>query len=173
MYNLIHSSGVAQVARPLAAITGAVVGFLEPTLPFIFVCTLAILADCYTAWQLSRRVKRKHPGANDGKFKSSYAARVFITLIKVYVLIILAYLIEAHIFRGLPIPLSNIAAGAVCFWQLWSILENESSCNDAKWAKLAQRILIDKTERHFDVDLSLLKEEDKEGQGKEARDGKA
>lgn len=39
------------------------------------------------------------------------------------------------------------------------MLENESSCNDAKWAKIAQRIMVDKTERHFDIDLHELKEE--------------
>lgn len=137
---------------------GALVALLQPTLPFIVICTIAILCDCYTAWSLSRRVKKKYPGSNDGKFKSNYAGRVFVTLIKVYALTVLAFLIETYIFEGLPVKLANIVAGAVCFWQVWSMLENESSCNDAKWAKIAQRILVDKTERHFDVDLSELKE---------------
>lgn len=138
---------------------GAVCAFLKPTVPFILICTLAILCDCYTAWDLSRRVKKKYPGVNDGKFKSNYAGRVFITLIKVYALTILAFLIENFIFEGLPVKLANIVAGAVCFWQVWSMLENESSCNDAKWAKIAQRIMVDKTERHFDIDLSELKDD--------------
>lgn len=137
---------------------GAVIALLQPTFPFIVICTVAILCDCYTAWSLSRRVKKKYPGANDGKFKSNYAGRVFITLIKVYALTVLAFLIETYIFEGLPVKLANIVAGAVCFWQVWSMLENESSCNDAKWAKIAQRILVDKTERHFEIDLSELKE---------------
>lgn len=136
---------------------GAIFAIVEPTVPFIVVCTFAIFADCYTAWALSRRVLRRHPGVNDGKFKSNYAGRIFITLLKVYVLIVLAFLIETYIFEGLPIKLSNIVAGAICFWQVWSILENESSCNDARWAEIAQRILIDKTERHFDVKLGELR----------------
>lgn len=136
---------------------GALFALLQPTLPFIVICTIAILCDCYTAWSLSRRVKKKYPGANDGKFKSNYAGRVFVTLIKVYALTVLAFLIETYIFEGLPVKLANIVAGAVCFWQVWSMLENESSCNDAKWAKIAQRILVDKTERHFEIDLSELK----------------
>jgi len=37
------------------------------------------------------------------------------------------------------------------------MLENESSCNDARWADVAQRIMVDKTERHFDIDLHELK----------------
>ena len=143
---------------------GALIALLQPTVPFIIICTIAILFDCYTAWSLSRRVKRKYPGANDGKFKSRYAGRVFVTLIKVYALTILAYLVQTFILEGLPIKLANIVAAAVCFWQFWSMLENESSCNDAKWAKIAQRILVDKTERHFDIDLSELKENKEDGE---------
>ena len=143
---------------------GALVALLQPTVPFIIICTIAILFDCYTAWSLSRRVKRKYPGTNDGKFKSRYAGRVFVTLIKVYALTILAYLVQTFILEGLPIKLANIVAAAVCFWQVWSMLENESSCNDAKWAKIAQRILVDKTERHFDIDLSELKENKEDGE---------
>ena len=142
--------------RPLFSLIGGVVALLHPTIPFILLCTLMVFGDVYTAWSLSRRVKRKFPNATDGKFKSIYFGRVFMTLIKIYVLIILAFLIETYIFEGLHIRLANITAGAVCFWQTWSILENESSCSDEKWAKILQKILVDKTERHFDVDLSEL-----------------
>lgn len=148
---------IAISGKYIVGMIGAVCAFLEPTVPFILICTLAVLCDCYTAWALSRRVKNKYPGANDGKFKSNYAGRVFLTLLKVYALTVLAFLIENFIFEGLPVKLANIVAGAVCFWQIWSMLENESSCNEAKWAKIAQRILVDKTERHFDIDLSELK----------------
>lgn len=154
---------ITHCAKYCISTMGAIVALLQPTVPFIVICTIAIVCDCYTAWSLSRRVKKKHPGANDGKFKSKYAGRVFLTLIKVYTLTILAFLIETYIFEGLPVKLANIVAGAVCFWQVWSMLENESSCNDAKWAKIAQRILVDKTERHFEIDLSELKESRQDG----------
>ena len=149
---LMNSTG-----RPLFSIMGGAIALLHPTFPFIVVCTLMVLADVYTAWSLSRRVKRKFPNANDGKFKSVYFGRVFMTLIKIYVLIILSFLMERYIFEGLQIKLVNFTAGAVCFWQLWSMLENESSCSDEKWAKVLQKVLVDKTARHFDVDLSDLK----------------
>lgn len=165
MYEFIKSTFTV-CGKYITTILGAICAFLEPTVPFILICTFAILCDCYTAWSLSRRVKKTYPGANDGKFKSNYAGRVFITLLKVYPLIVLAYLIETYIFEGLPVKLTNIVAGAVCFWQVWSILENESSCNNARWAKIAQRILVDKTERHFDIDLHELKEKGgNDGQG--------
>jgi uncharacterized membrane protein YbaN (DUF454 family) len=158
MYKVVKQA-IIPTGKYLIGVLGAVLAFLEPTVPFILICTFAVLCDCYTAWALSRRVKKKYPGANDGKFKSNYAGRVFMTLLKTYALIALAFLIENFIFEGLPVKLSNIIAGAVCFWQIWSMLENESSCNDARWAKIAQRILIDKTERHFDIDLHELKEQ--------------
>ena len=150
------------VGKHIMGVMGACVAMIRPTFPFILVCTLAVLADCYTAWSLSRRVKKRFPGANDGKFKSNYAGRVFITLIKVYSLTILVHLIDAMVFPEIALHLPQVVAGAVCFWQIWSMLENESSCNDAKWAKIAQRIMVDKTERHFDIDLHELKEEQPE-----------
>ncbi len=144
---------------------GAIFAFFEPTLPFILICTLAVFMDCYTAWALSRRVKKKYPEQNDGKFKSEKFANVFKTLLKIYMLIILAFLMEKFIFEGVEIKLANIVAGAVCFWQIWSMLENESSCNDARWAKIAQRILIDKTEKHFNISLNELKDKEEQDNG--------
>ena len=157
MTSNIHSI-LSLVGKHIMGVMGACVAMIRPTFPFILVCTLAVLADCYTAWSLSRRVKKRFPGANDGKFKSNYAGRVFITLIKVYSLTILVHLIDAMVFPEIALHLPQVVAGAVCFWQIWSMLENESSCNDAKWAKIAQRIMVDKTERHFDIDLHELKE---------------
>lgn len=161
MTSNIHSI-LSLVGKHVMGVMGACVAMIRPTFPFILVCTLAVLADCYTAWSLSRRVKKRFPGANDGKFKSNYAGRVFITLIKVYSLTILVHLIDAMVFPEIALHLPQVVAGAVCFWQIWSMLENESSCNDAKWAKIAQRIMVDKTERHFDIDLHELKEEQPE-----------
>ena len=161
MTSNIHSI-LSLVGKHIMGVMGACVAMIRPTYPFILVCTLAVLADCYTAWSLSRRVKKRFPGANDGKFKSNYAGRVFITLIKVYSLTILVHLIDAMVFPEIAFHLPQVVAGAVCFWQIWSMLENESSCNDAKWAKIAQRIMVDKTERHFEIDLHELKEEQPE-----------
>ena len=140
------------------AMLGAAWAFLQPMFPFAIICVLLILADCYSAWELSKRVKAKFPEQATGKFKSQEMGKVFVTMIKVFAAIILAALVESIIFEQADIKLPNIVAGAVCFWQVWSILENESSCNNAKWAKVCQKIMIDKTERHFDIDLSDLKD---------------
>lgn len=155
---LIQSQGEL-LLRYVATAVGGVIALLNPTVPFILVSTIAVLLDCYTAWELSKRVHKQHPEKNDGKFKSSYAGKVFKTLIEVYVAVIFAYLVDSIIFPGWGLYLPNVVAGAVCFWQAWSMLENKSSCNDAKWARVLQRVMVDKTERHFNIDLSMLKDE--------------
>jgi hypothetical protein len=58
--------------------------------------------------------------------------------------------------------LSYIATGVICAVQLLSIAENKSSCRtplDKGWNywKIMAKVLVDKTERHFDVDLGDLK----------------
>lgn len=151
---------ISDTLRWLFAALGAALAILEPTLPYIFICTMMILADCYTAWSLSRRARKAHPEkvSPDGKkFKSHHFGAVILTILKAWTLIVMSFLIQRHITDGMPVDLTKVAAGVICFWQLWSILENESSCNGAKWARTLQRILVDKTARHFDIDLSEIK----------------
>lgn len=157
------------ILRLLFSLLGAIFAMLQPTLPYMLICTMVIFADCYTAWQLDKRVKAKYgkqAPKESGKFRSSNAGRVIHTLIEVYVLIILAFFINLYITSGLGVDMTKVASGAVIFWQFWSILENKSSCNDAAWARVAQKVLVDKTERHLGVDLSLLKKEDKDNEDK-------
>lgn len=159
-------NNVSEPLRWIFTAFGALLAMLEPTLPYLIICTLMIFADCYTAWSLSKRAKKLHPDkiSEDGaKFKSHNYGKVIMTLIKAYALIVMAYLIQQHITNGLPVNMTKVAAGAICFWQLWSILENESSSNGSKWAKVMQKVLVDKTSRHFDIDLNELNKESNEG----------
>lgn len=154
---------ISDILRGIFTALGALLAMLEPTLPYILICTLMILADCYTAWSLSRRARKAYPNrvsSNGRKFKSHHFGAVILTVLKAWLLIILSFLIQCHITDSMPIDLTKIAAGAVCFWQFWSILENESSCNGSKWASVLQKILVDKTSRHFDIDLKELQEDD-------------
>ena len=58
----------------------------------------------------------------------------------------------------MPFDALKLSAGGVIFWQGWSILENMSSCNGARWAKLLQNVMVDKTARHLDIDRDELEE---------------
>jgi hypothetical protein len=153
------SISLHDITRWLFALLGCLATQLAPTLPYFLICTALILIDCYTAWQLQRRVCKAHPEKvhkEAHKFRSKEFGKVLVTIGKSYVLVALAYFIHTYITGDTGVDMTKIVAGAICFWQLWSILENESSCNGAKWAKIAQQILVDKTSRHFDVDLKSL-----------------
>jgi len=143
---------------------GWLVNEFKPTFPLMIVVIIFILYDTWTAYQLNKRAKEKYPDKivqEKIKFTStSFAKVVMSTIPKRLMLIILAYLVEHWIFIGMKIPLSYIVAGIICFEQAWSILENESSCRsekDGMFLKLLQRIMIDKTERYFDINLDDLK----------------
>lgn len=151
------------VARYIATAATSVVTALSPTLPYILLCTAAILFDCYTAYRLSKRVKVAHPdkaSKDVGKFNSEYFRRVLRTLMESYALLIFAYFVHVYVTANLPFDALKVAAGLIIGWQAWSCLENISSCNGAKWAKTLQQVMVDKTERHFDVDLSSLKDKE-------------
>ena len=137
----------------------AVATALSPTLPYILLCTAAVLADCFTAWQLDKRVRRAFPeqtSSNAGKFKSSHFGSVLLTLLQTYALLVFAHFLHVYVTDGIPFNVRKIAAGLVIGWQAWSCLENMSSCNGKTWAKVLQQVMVDKTERHFDIDLSQL-----------------
>ena len=151
---------------------GWLVGQFEPTFPLIIVAIVFILYDAYTAWQLDKRAKKMYPDRtkrHEAKFYSfAFGKVVTQTIPKRLSLIFLAFLVEHWVFIHVSIPLSYIVTGVICFEQAWSILENESSCRneaESRFWRWLQKIMVDKTARHFDIDpedLNELKKEDKQ-----------
>lgn len=143
------------IYKTLFALFLALVAIIEPTFPFAIVVFIAILMDCWSAFDLNRRLKKQYPENVTGKFQSRFALKMFKTFMQVYSVIILLFLVDTILLRNLPyFNLADIGAAVFCALQLLSILENLSSANGAKWAKAAQKILIDKSKRHFNIDLS-------------------
>lgn len=139
-----------------------VVTTLSPTLPYILLCTAIVLMDCITSWRLGRRVRKTHPHKttkNTPKFNSKHFGDVIQTLMVVYAVLIFAFFLHVYVTDSLPFNALKVSAGLIIGWEIWSCLENESSCNGKKWAIILQQIMVDKTERHFDVNLSVLKKE--------------
>lgn len=147
---------LSNIGRWLMAIASALYTIIDPALPYMLLCTGFVFLDCWSAYRLARRVRVAHPGKASGKFRSEKVRNIFITLAEVYAVVLLVYYAQIHIAADLPINIAKIVVGAVCGWQFWSYLENSASCNGSKWAKTAQRILIDKTERHFDIKIPEL-----------------
>lgn len=135
---------------------------VTPNVPHIIIAFIFILADCISAYRLARRV-RKAGKARKVKIKSNKLWKAFLTATASAFAIVLAFVIEKYIMVMYhDLYLANWTAIVICGIQLWSILENESSCNEKKWAKNLQKFLVDKTERHFDIDLSFLKKEEED-----------
>ncbi len=146
MNNLFSS-----LARIAAAVIGIVWAYIEPTMPFLFLALFAMLLDCYTAYRLNRRIKKKYPKASaDGKLKSSHLSKLVSDMVVVFSAIIMAHLVEKWCFPHLaPVYLPQYVCAIFCVVQFVSILENESSCNGKPWARVAQKIVANKVSRHL------------------------
>ncbi len=128
---------------------------LQDVSMLVVVCTLAVILDCISAISLAKRVQKT--GKGTGKASSRKGLKTINTLLTIYSLIMFAYLLDKYVMTMFDLYLENIVAGIFCFWHMWSILENTSSANNSRWAKVMQRVLVDKTERHFDINLDDLK----------------
>lgn len=126
-------STVLQTAVPMFILTGA----------FVF-------ADAVTAWRLQRRLAAAGKiDKNSARFSSARFGRTFYTLGRILTLLILTAMADTLILGPLGIPAIKIVAGAVCFWQAVSLLENEAAENNAPWAVHARRFLVDKARRYL------------------------
>lgn len=147
-------------------VAGWVVGKFEPAFPLIIIAALFVLYDSWSAYELDKRVHKMYPKRKRqaAKFVSYKFRNVIPTFIERFIIIILAYCVERWVFVHVSVPVSYIATGIVCAEQLLSIAENKASCrlpgdkHERIWKMLA-KVLIDKTARHFDVDLSEFEKE--------------
>lgn len=149
----------------LGGLAGWFVGTFEPTFPLIYVAIAFIVYDSWTAYELDKRVKKRYPDKKKrpAAYMSYKAWGMVPTMIESFTIILLMYAAQRWVFVDIYVPLSYIATGVICGVQLLSIAENKSSCRsplDKGWNvwKIMAKVLVDKTERHFDVNLSELKE---------------
>lgn len=152
---------IENIRRVFFTLFGALATALAPTLPYVLLCTAAVLADCLSALMLARRARKVLPrltNPDTAKLKSHHFGGTIVTLMEVYALLIFAYYLHMYVTSSMPFDALKLSAGGVIFWQGWSILENMSSCNGARWAKLLQNVMVDKTARHLDIDRDELEE---------------
>jgi len=138
---------------------GALLAAALPVVPYAAVCTLMVVADAVTAWRLGRRAASATGYARAARLQSQRLGVMFGTLCRVYGLLLLARAVQTVILApDVSFDLVRAIAAAVCLWQALSMLENEASCRGARWARIARRWLIDKTERHTGIPLDELKD---------------
>ena len=152
-------------AMVCGGLVGWMIGEFKPAFPLAVVVVVFILYVAWTAFKLDKRVRTAYPDKTQrkqAKFTSfAFGKVVKQTIPKHLMLIILAFLEEHWVFIHVTIPLSYVVTVAICFEQFWSILQNESSCrteSESRFWKLMQQIMVDKTERHLDVNLDKLKD---------------
>ena len=147
-------------------LVGWFVGKFEPAFPLIVIATLFVLYDAWSAYELDKRVHLMYPKKKrqQAKFMSYKFRNVIPTLTERFIIILLAYCVERWVFVHIHVPVSYIAAGVVCAEQMLSIAENKASCRlpgdkHARVWKLLAKVLIDKTARDFDTDVSILEDD--------------
>lgn len=150
----------------IGGLLGWFIGIFAPAFPLIYIAIVFIVYDSWTAHELDKRVKRRYPDKKKrpALYVSYKAWGMVPTIIESCVIIFLMWLLQKYVFIDLYVPLAYIATGVICGIQLLSIAENKSSCRtpqDKGWNvwKIMAKVLVDKTERHFDTDLHVLKEE--------------
>lgn len=149
------------IYKYLTIIFGGLLAVIEKAMQFFIPCIIAVVLDIIAAYGLGRRVHKKYPDKADGKFKSEFKNRVLITLGILFLVIILSSYVDLLIFRNPDADIAlRFSMGCFLFYEVWSILENVSSCNGKKWAKTLQKIMVNKAERHFNIDLEEFKKEE-------------
>lgn len=153
------------ITRIVAGLIGILWCYIEPSLNYISVCFFALILDCYTAWRCNRRIysryreaiKRNPKCKMDGKLRSKKMAKMVQDFSVLIMAIFLAVIIDNDLLEHMgELHLANYLAVIYCSVQFVSILENESTCNGAAWARVVQKIVADKTERHFNIKLKEL-----------------
>lgn len=158
------------VSRLTLWMVGSLLGQLCPAVPFVLICFFAVVLDCLSAYRLARRVKANHPEIPSDqihdKFESAKASKVFGTLLMISSLIVLFHVMDEYIFTMAHLYLANWVAGGFCAVQAWSVLENESSENGSSWARVLQKIMINKAKRHIEGFDELVNTIEKENETK-------
>lgn len=153
------------ITRIVAGLIGILWCYIEPSLNYISVCFFALVLDCYTAWRCNRRIysryreaiKRNPKCKMDGKLRSKKMAKMVQDFSVLIMAIFLSVIIDNDLLAHMgELHLANYLAVIYCSVQFVSILENESTCNGAAWARVVQKIVADKTERHFNIKLKEL-----------------
>ena len=153
------------ITRIVAGLIGILWCYIEPSLNYISVCFFALVLDCYTAWRCNRRIysryreaiKRNPKCKMDGKLRSKKMAKMVQDFSVLIMAIFLAVIIDNDLLAHMgELHLANYLAVIYCSVQFVSILENESTCNGAAWARVVQKIVADKTERHFNIKIKEL-----------------
>lgn len=138
--------------KPAAAVfAGLAASVVENVAPMFVLTAAFVVADTITSLRLQHRLAKA--GKNTPvRFSSRRFTRTLATLGRILGLLVLTAMADHLILVPLGLGAMKFVAGAVCFWQAVSLLENEAAANDAPWAAYARRFLVDKAKRFLDTE---------------------
>ncbi|MEG1585986.1 MAG: hypothetical protein RR346_03850 [Bacteroidales bacterium] len=162
----LFQSFVDRCCQALFSVLVALAVYTEDVFPLFLLCVGFILLDTASACQMQRRLRRINPNhdKNLGKFRSDKFKDTISTVLYLMLALTLSGAADKLIFHGEENLFPRFITGLFVGWQAWSFLENISSGRDAPWAKLLQRIMVDKAERYtgisFEEFRKLTKKDD-------------
>ena len=109
-----------------SAVAGMLAAFLAPLAPYALLCTVMVLADVVSAWQLGRRMRRKGVASAAGRLSSRRFGRVVGTLAKCYGALAVAALMQKYVVEGMVEGFDAvrgltglICSGSLCrYWRM-------------------------------------------------------
>lgn len=138
--------------------------FFTPIIPFLFGVLFFNIVDIYSAISLSRRVQDDMIDDNINisnkkvKFNIKKALKSLDKFFLMILTIMLAHFLDVVILSHLnTLYLASYTTGVIAVVFGKGILSNASSSNGEKWAMLLQKILDDKTEKYYNINLEELK----------------
>lgn len=141
---------LSRLAQYAMSILGGLIIAIDTAIVLFIPCFIITLLDVWSAYCLGRRVHKKYPDKSDGKFKSEYKYKILYTMIIIFTALILGNYVDIYVIKDSDAAV-RFVLGAFFLYQIFSILENWSSENNNKIAKILQVIMVNKAERHFNV----------------------
>lgn len=157
----VFKNVTSKVWQGLSSVALALVASFEATALFFNLALLVIVIDVLSAYMLGRRVHRKYPDRADGKFKSEYKFRILFTFIIFMLAMMAGHIVDIHIIQN-GIKAQAFVVWVFIFYECWSIGENWSSENDSLLARVMQKVMVNKADRHFNLGIKEAIEEAKE-----------
>ena len=133
----------------------------EATIIYFNIALLVVAIDVISAYKLGRRVAKKYPERADGKFKSEHKFRILFTLLIFFLALMAAYDVDIKVLNG-GTQAQVFVVFAFIFYEGWSIGENWSSDNDNLLARVMQKVMVNKVDRHFNLEVKEAIQEAKE-----------
>ena len=131
-------------------ILASIAAFAAPALPVALLCSALVIIDCITAIMMTRRMLAAGQKV-DARLSSRRFGRTVATLVRIYIALFVASAVQIYVVDpAWGFNVLNFTGIAIVFNQTISILENESTCSHARWARKARKFLADKAKKYLE-----------------------